>query len=98
MSTRKVFLPALLVGLSMLPAVATVSAQDRDDHARQQERRYYDSVHHDYHPWTDDENARYREFVNEHHWKYRDFSRLNKKDQREYWQWRHDHDTHEDRR
>ena len=96
---------AIVAGLSVLPMVSTVStaaaAQDRDDHARQEdharqqeEHRYYDSVHHDYHTWNGDEDRRYREFMEERHHRYRDFSRLNKKDQQAYWQWRHDHDDH----
>jgi hypothetical protein len=99
MSTKKLFLSAALFAFSTLPMISTASAQDRDDHARQQEQhRYYDSVRRDYHPWNDDEDRRYREFVTEHHWKYRDFSRLNKRNQRAYWQWRHDHEGHEERR
>ena len=35
----------------------------------------YDSVHHDYHNWNADEDRRYREFMDEHHRTYREFSR-----------------------
>jgi len=33
-------------------------------------------------------------YLNEHHQKYHEFSRLKKKQQNEYWQWRHDHEDH----
>ena len=98
MSTKKLFLSLVVAGLSTMPIVSTASAQDRDDHARQQEHRYYDSVRREYHAWNNDEDRRYREFVNEQHRKYRDFARLSKKDQRAYWQWRHDHDSRDEHR
>jgi hypothetical protein len=75
--------------LSAIP----VRAQDRDDHRTTQEHRVYDSVHKDYHAWNGDEDRRYRTYLDEHHEKYREFSRLSKKRQREYWQWRHDHEN-----
>jgi hypothetical protein len=84
----------VLAALSAVPAWA-VPAQDRENHGqRQEEPRMYDSVHRDYHNWNADEDRRYREYLNEHHQKYREFSRLKKKQQNEYWQWRHDHDDH----
>jgi hypothetical protein len=82
--------------LAVSPVFALpAAAQDRQD--RQQEHRMYDSAHRDYHNWNTDEDQRYREFMKEHHRKYRDFSRLSKRQQNEYWQWRHDHDTNERR-
>ena len=78
---------------TMSLAAVPVRAQDHGDQRAAQEHRVYDPVHKDYHAWNDDENRRYREYLEEHHEKYRDFSRLSKKRQREYWQWRHDHDN-----
>jgi hypothetical protein len=87
---------ALLLGtLAVTPTFAApATAQDRDNHAQQQERRVYDSAHRDYHNWNGDEDRRYREYMTEQHRKYRDFSRLSKRQQSEYWNWRHDHDDH----
>jgi len=76
------------LSLSAVP----VRAQDRDVRQAPQEHRVYDPVHKDYHTWTDDEDRRYRMYLDEHHRQYKDFSRLSKKDQREYWQWRHEHE------
>ncbi len=80
-----------VLSMSAMP----VRAQDRDEHrgTQEQEHRVYDSAHKDYHAWNGDEDRRYRAYLQEHHEKYRDFSRLSKKRQREYWQWRHDHDN-----
>lgn len=52
---------------------------------------YKDSGHHDTHEWNHDEDGRYRVYLKEHHRKYRDFKRLNQKEQEEYWAWRHEH-------
>ena len=52
---------------------------------------YTDSHHHDSHQWNSEEDQRYREYLKEHHRKYRDFSKLNQKDQNSYWDWRHQH-------
>ena len=94
-------LTSKLSSLVMVAAFATISmaplslaAQDRKDHRTTQEHRYYDPVHKDYHAWSDDEDRQYHAYLDEHHMKYRDFSRLSKKQQREYWQWRHDHEEH----
>ena len=77
------------LSLSAVP----VLAQEHEDRKPAQEHRVYDSVHKDYHTWNGDEDRRYRTYLDEHHEKYRNFSRLSKKRQREYWQWRHDHDN-----
>jgi hypothetical protein len=69
-----------------------VHAQERGERRTTEQHRVYDPVHKDYHAWNDDENSRYRTYLDEHHEKYRDFSRLSKKRQREYWQWRHEHE------
>jgi hypothetical protein len=87
----------LLFGtLSAAPAFAApIAAQNHDDHAqRQQERRMYDDAHRDYHEWNGEEDRRYHEYMTAQHRKYKDFSRLSKKQQSEYWSWRHDHDDH----
>ena len=54
--------------------------------------RIYDRSHRDYHQWNGDEDRLYRQYLADHHRRYRAFSRLNRKQQLEYWQWRHDHD------
>ncbi len=52
---------------------------------------YVDSKHHDRHEWNDDEDKMYRRYMDEHHRKYVEFKKLNRKDQDAYWEWRHTH-------
>ncbi|HEX3702780.1 MAG TPA: hypothetical protein VHU82_05585 [Vicinamibacterales bacterium] len=71
---------------------ATVSAQDRDHERAEHEHRVYDRAHRDYHNWNKDEDHVYREYLEQHHRRYRVFSRLTRAQQRAYWQWRHEHE------
>ena len=65
---------------------STVYAQPKID------VRIYDRGHKDYHTWNNDEDRTYREYLTQQHRKYRAFTRQSKKQQAEYWRWRHDHD------
>lgn len=53
--------------------------------------RYYDDYYADYHPWNDREIRAYRVWLSERHYEYRDFRRLSRDQQRDYWRWRHEH-------
>jgi hypothetical protein len=52
---------------------------------------YYDEEHHDYHRWNNHEVVVYHSYWDTHHQPYREYSSLNKDEQRDYWRWRHDH-------
>ena len=52
--------------------------------------RVYDEYHGDWHTWGPDEDVYYRRYWTEHHESYRDYHKLNKDEQRDYWNWRHD--------
>ncbi len=80
---------AALGGTAFMPAVA--SAQDRDRDSRYDDHRVYDRSHHDYHHWNGYEDRRYRDYLETHHRHYMAYSRMNRKQQQAYWQWRHDH-------
>ena len=83
------FFSALIVGAFLITPVA-MQARD-DDHAK----KYYDRDHKDYHQWNDSENTQYHHFLEEKHRKDHDWNKSNKKEQQEYWNWRHDHpDAH----
>jgi hypothetical protein len=74
-------------------ALVPVCASAQDSHDRTtHERRVFDRNHRDYHVWNNDEDRVYREYLTQQHRKYRVFTRLNRKQQQEYWNWRHDHD------
>jgi hypothetical protein len=52
--------------------------------------RAYDPYYRDYHVWSGPEIGFYNQWaVETHRDPHRDFRRLNKRDQREYWNWRH---------
>ena len=53
--------------------------------------RVYDAPHGDYHRWNSREDRAYRAYLAERHREYREFRTLNRAEQEEYWQWRHDH-------
>jgi ribulose kinase len=74
------FLNILMLGAALTAPVAIA-----------QERHYEDKAHHDSHTWNSDEDQRYRSYLREHHKKYREFNRMNRKDQDNYWNWRHSH-------
>jgi inorganic pyrophosphatase len=94
-----------LLGLILLSAAITAplanakplaAMQDRDDRDRDH-RRVYDPDHHDYHDWDSREDEAYRRWLEERHHVYVDYERLKHKEQREYWNWRHQHEEHEER-
>src|SRR5881227_1899503 len=80
---------AALFAAALMAPVAVVAQDDHRDENRS--HRYYDRGHKDYHEWNDNEDRSYRQYLNEHHQKHRDFSRLSSRQQRDYWRWRHDH-------
>jgi hypothetical protein len=67
-----------------------VCAQDRD-------RQYEDRAHHDSHRWNDQEDQAYRRFLKERNKKYHDFAKANRREQDDYWKWRHSHPDNDHR-
>ena len=56
-----------------------------------QEKRYYDKSGKDYHTWNSNEDRAYRSYLTEQHRDYRDFNKVNRGQQQEYFKWRHQH-------
>ncbi|HEY2392893.1 MAG TPA: hypothetical protein VGK22_17080 [Candidatus Angelobacter sp.] len=83
----------MLLGALAMPI--SMQAQD-DHHDHDKEHRVYDREHKDYHVWNADEDRSYRQwYTDNHHGKaYREFNKLNRKDQSAYWAWRHEHGGH----
>jgi hypothetical protein len=52
--------------------------------------RVFDKDHNDYHNWDDNENQAWGRFQVETKKKPQEFSKVNKKEQSQYWNWRHD--------
>ncbi len=53
--------------------------------------RVYDSHHKDYHNWDDHENHAWGIYLTNNHKKDHEFSKSSKKEQSNYWNWRHSH-------
>jgi hypothetical protein len=84
--TKRVLASALLAG-SLLIAVGSSGCAARV--------RVYDEDHRDYHSWNHDEDVVYRGYWTERKEPYRDYKKLNKDEQKDYWNWRHNHpDNH----
>jgi hypothetical protein len=78
------------------PVVAMQDHDDRDHDRDRDNRRVYDPYHKDYHTWDDREDSVYRHWLETRHVAYRDFDRLQRSQQRAYWNWRHEHEEHEE--
>jgi hypothetical protein len=83
--TRRNFAVLALAGAFVVPIVTTTQA------AQEVKVRVYDSNHKDYHEWNDNENGAWVRFQGEKHWKEHEFAKASKKQQSEYWDWRHSH-------
>ena len=89
------FVSAALVAPLGARALAPQDDRDHERHERE-ERRVYDPYHKDYHNWDEREDGMYRRWLEERHRVYVDYERLKHKEQREYWNWRHEHEEHEE--
>lgn len=99
------YLASLLLGATIVvPTVVTASPnpQDREERReerREREQRYYDRNHRDYHVWNDREDSAYRRWLAEKHYEARlRYNRMKRRQQAEYWEWRHRHPDDDDRR
>ncbi|MEO7652569.1 MAG: hypothetical protein ABIZ80_19070 [Bryobacteraceae bacterium] len=52
--------------------------------------RVHDRYHNDYHTWNDGEVVYYNQWRTQNRRDNREFRRLNRADQKRYWDWRHD--------
>ncbi len=87
-----------LMGALAAPVAMFAQDRDRDDrHDKDENRRVYDRQYHDYHSWNGDEDQRYRGWYSNTYngREYRDYDKLSRKQQNEYWKWRHKHNDHD---
>ena len=76
----------------LAPITVRADDHDRDDHERDRRvNRYYDTDGRDWHQWNDREDRAYRHYLEERREHYRDWEHVNKRQQRDYWRWRHQH-------
>jgi hypothetical protein len=83
---------SLLLATGLVVPVAVI-AVPRPQEASVQVR-VYDKGHKDYHNWDDNENRAWGQFLGENHKDHHEYSKSNKKEQSEYWNWRHEHPDH----
>jgi hypothetical protein len=84
----------LLLGLAFAGAICTpprLMAQHDENAQHQSNKTYYDAAHKDQHEWNNDENGRWNSYRNEHHIKQSNFARASKREQQDYWKYRHEH-------
>ncbi len=98
------YLGSLLLA-GTLAAPLALGAQDRDDrhdrdHDKDKAHRVYDRDRKDYHEWNEREERAYHDWYNDHFKgkKFREFSKLHRRDRDDYWKWRHEHRDHDDDR
>ena len=75
---KGVWIQSILLGTVLLSACA-------------HEYRVYDPYRNDYHHWDDREDVYYNRWAHESHHEGRHYKKLNRDEQREYWNWRHNH-------
>jgi hypothetical protein len=78
---RRVMIALLITGAIASPIAVTGCAP----------HRYYDPYYHDYHPWNHVEIVFYQRWEVETRRDHRDWDSRNGDEQREYWNWRHNH-------
>ncbi len=98
MRRRYSFLSSLLLTAALAAPIALMAAaspQDRDDRNKNHDnkqsennKRYYDKKHKDYHTWDNNEDSAYQRYQTEHRQK-RAFAQLSSRQQNNYWNWRH---------
>ena len=77
-----------LVAALAAPVTILAARATQEDHDR---KRVYDKDHKDYHNWDDKENRAWGQFLTENHRESHEYAKSNKKEQSEYWNWRHSH-------
>jgi hypothetical protein len=94
----KKLLLAVTVASALGMFANTSSAQDdrqNQSHESTQKRTYYDASHKDRHEWNDNENSAWNRYRDEHHVKQTEFAKTSRRQQQDYWNWRHEHpDNH----
>ncbi len=89
------YLTSLFLTAALAAPIAMMGAISPQDNRSQEERRrdndnkrYYDRTHKDYHQWDGNEDRAYQRYQTEHH-QTRTFIQLNTRQQGVYWSWRH---------
>jgi hypothetical protein len=90
------YIGSLLLAAAIVAPVLVVTEAKAQEGSVQ--IRVYDRHHRDYHNWDDREDRAYRGYLGEQHREYREYDRQKRRDQDNYWKWRHHHPDHDDNR
>jgi hypothetical protein len=70
------------------PGALMASPTPQEDH---NQNRVYGKEPKDYHNWNDNENKAWGQYLSDNHKSSHEYSKPNKKEQSEYWNYRHTH-------
>lgn len=87
MGRKKPFLSSLLLGVVMSAPFLTTACAVHS--------RVYDPYHNDYHQWNHDEDVQYHQWIVINHKPDHPYKKLDKDDQKAYWDWRHNQGDHD---
>jgi hypothetical protein len=90
--THRCIASLLLAAALGAPAVVLATPGQKDAGVQV---RIYDTRHKDYHNWDDRENHAWGLYLSSNHKKDHEFSKSSKKEQSQYWDWRHSHPDHD---
>jgi hypothetical protein len=81
------YLSACLLSTCLLVPMAVRA----DDDNHQQNKRYYDRDAKDWHEWNQNEDQVYHRYLQDQHLTNHDWAKANRKEQKAYYRWRHNH-------
>ena len=88
------YLSVIVFSAALMVPLTVIGQERQGDRNRtqteQQATRYQDRAHNS-HEWNAQEDVAYRRYLQEHHKKYREFTRNSKTEQYRYWDWRKTH-------
>jgi hypothetical protein len=82
------YISTLFLAAALATPAAMMAAEPQ---AASVQVRVYDRDHKDYHNWDDKENRAYNRYRSENPKVTLEFSKSSKKQQAQYWNWRHSH-------
>jgi hypothetical protein len=86
------YIVSLLLASAIAPPAALLATPSPKDDGVQV--RVYDRNHKDYHNWDDHENTAWGVYLTSNHKKPHEFAKASKREQANYWNWRHAHPDH----
>jgi hypothetical protein len=90
--THRTLCSLLIVAALAAPIAVMAMPGPKDDGVQV---KFYDSRHKDYHNWDDHENRAWGVYLTDNHKKSHEFSHSSKREQSNYWNWRHSHPDHD---